>query len=282
MGRTSARPRTLGRPRPRAGRPPPQGVPHLAADPTADRLTRPALAVVGAGPRGTSVLERICASAAELAPGARLTVHVIDPAPPGAGQVWRTAQPPELLMNTVASQVTLFTDDSVECAGPIRTGPSLYAGRGARSARTTIRGARCTAAIWSGSSGHTVRTAPEEVTVVTHRPAPCGWPRPPDGSQSLTLDDGRTLAGLGAVVLAQGHLPTVAGPGTAAPRRLRRRARPALSAARQPRRPHRRPGGARPGPPGAAARSRPQLLRPHGAADDGARRPVRTRRATAR
>lgn len=30
-------------------------------------------------------------------------------------------------MNTVASQVTLFTDESVDCAGPIRPGPSLYA-----------------------------------------------------------------------------------------------------------------------------------------------------------
>ena len=60
----------------------------------------------------------------------RFTVHVIDPAPPGAGQVWRTSQPPELLMNTVASQVTLFTDESVECAGPIRPGPSLYAWEG--------------------------------------------------------------------------------------------------------------------------------------------------------
>lgn len=41
-------------------------------------------AIVGAGPRGTSVLERLCASAVELLPpGARLTVHVVDPAPPG-------------------------------------------------------------------------------------------------------------------------------------------------------------------------------------------------------
>lgn len=94
------------------------------------------VAVVGAGPRGTSVLERLCASAPELLPpDARLTVHMVDPAPPGAGQVWRTAQSDELLMNTVASQVTLFTDQSVTCEGPIRPGPSLHAwasgGRGA-------------------------------------------------------------------------------------------------------------------------------------------------------
>jgi len=40
--------------------------------------------------------------------------------------MWRTSQPGELLMNTVASQVTLFTDDSVDCAGPTVPGPSLY------------------------------------------------------------------------------------------------------------------------------------------------------------
>ncbi|NEB74185.1 FAD/NAD(P)-binding protein, partial [Streptomyces sp. SID14478] len=85
------------------------------------------LAIVGAGPRGTSVLERLTASVDELLPAdARLTVHVVDPCPPGAGGVWRTDQAPELLMNTVASQVTLYTDDSVDCAGPVRPGPSLY------------------------------------------------------------------------------------------------------------------------------------------------------------
>lgn len=53
------------------------------------------VAVVGAGPRGTSVLERLCASAPDLLPpGTRLTVHVVDPAPPGPGRVWRSAQPP--------------------------------------------------------------------------------------------------------------------------------------------------------------------------------------------
>ncbi|MDQ0910945.1 putative NAD(P)/FAD-binding protein YdhS [Streptomyces canus] len=85
------------------------------------------VALVGAGPRGTSVLERLCASAPELLPpGAHVTVHVIDPSPPGPGRVWRPTQSPDLLMNTVASQVTLFTDESVDCAGPIRPGPSLH------------------------------------------------------------------------------------------------------------------------------------------------------------
>ncbi|MEH0579424.1 MULTISPECIES: FAD/NAD(P)-binding protein [Streptomyces] len=109
-----------------------------------------AVALVGAGPRGTSVLERLCASAPELLPpGVRLTVHVVDPAPPGPGRVWRTVQSPELLMNTVASQVTLFTDDSVDCAGPIRPHYGRY--------RTL---AQC-AILQGGGVGHPARSSPE-------------------------------------------------------------------------------------------------------------------------
>lgn len=180
----------------------------MAADHTADR--RPAIAIVGAGPRGTSVLERICASAAELSPGARLTVHVIDPAPPGAGQVWRTAQPTELLMNTVASQVTLFTDESVECAGPIRTGPSLYAWEGCDVGPDDYPGRALYGRYLEWVFRHTVRTAPEEVTVMSHTARAVRLAEAPDGTQTLTLDDGRELPGLGAVVLAQGHLPAAA------------------------------------------------------------------------
>ncbi|WP_241777657.1 FAD/NAD(P)-binding protein [Streptomyces sp. CT34] len=184
----------------------------MAVDHPTDRPTRPAVAIVGAGPRGTSVLERICASAPELAPGVRLTVHVIDPAPPGAGQVWRTAQPSELLMNTVASQVTLFTDDSVECAGPIRTGPSLYAWEGCEVGPDDYPGRALYGRYLEWVFRHTVRTAPENVTVVAHRARAVRLTEAPDGTQSLALDDGRTLPGLGAVVLAQGHLDTVPDP----------------------------------------------------------------------
>lgn len=176
------------------------------------------LALVGAGPRGTSVLERLCASAPELLPpGARLTVHVIDPAPPGPGRVWRTAQSPELLMNTVASQVTLFTDDSVDCSGPIRPGPSLYdwaAGElGPDEYPTRAHYGRYLEWVFA----RVVRDAPAAVRVETYAARAVRLDDAPDGGQVLTLDDGRVLPGLSAVVLAQGHLPTAA---DAAQRRL--------------------------------------------------------------
>lgn len=98
-------------------------------------MNQPAvLAVVGAGPRAVGLLERLAANAAE-APGRSrgLTVHVIDPFPPGAGRTWRRDQSPLLWMNSRAGDVTMFTEESTVCAGPIRPGPTLAAW--ARAAR---------------------------------------------------------------------------------------------------------------------------------------------------
>lgn len=156
------------------------------------------------------MLERLCASAPELAPGVRLTVHMIDPAPPGAGRVWRTAQPSELLMNTVASQVTLFTDASVACAGPVRPGPSLYewaVARGERIGPDDYPARSLYGRYLEWVFGQVVRGAPEGVTVRVHSARAVRLAEDADGTQRLTLDDGRRLTGLSAVVLAQGHLP---------------------------------------------------------------------------
>ncbi|MFH8367513.1 FAD/NAD(P)-binding protein [Streptomyces sp. NPDC018031] len=169
-----------------------------------------AIAVVGSGPRGTSVLERLCASAAELAPGTRVTVHMIDPAPPGAGRVWRTDQPAELLMNTVASQVTLFTDASVTCEGPVRPGPSLYqwaVAQGERLGPDDYPPRSLYGRYLEWVFDRVVRTAPESVTVLPHTTRAVRLGQDGDGTQRLALEDGRELTGLSAVVLAQGHLP---------------------------------------------------------------------------
>ena len=87
---------------------------------------RASLVIVGAGPRGTGVLERIAANAAELVPGTGLDIHLVDPYPPGPGRIWRTEQSPLLWMNSRAEDVTVFTDTSVEMAGPVREGPALH------------------------------------------------------------------------------------------------------------------------------------------------------------
>ncbi|MGW3645920.1 FAD/NAD(P)-binding protein [Streptomyces sp. NPDC000878] len=174
--------------------------------------------VIGAGPRGLSVLERLCANAGQA--GRPVVVHLVDPYPPGPGAVWRTDQPPELLMNTVASQVTLFTDDSVPCAGPSIPGPSLYEwaralGPGSYPARVLAEARRLGPDTYPTRAfhghylewvfRHVLRTAPDLVTVHTHRSTAVALADTPDGSQTVTLSDGDRLAGMDAVVLALGH-----------------------------------------------------------------------------
>ncbi|MEV4974252.1 FAD/NAD(P)-binding protein [Streptomyces scopuliridis] len=89
-------------------------------------LVTPSVVVVGAGPRGTGFLERIAANARSLYGGLPLDIHLVDPHPPGAGRVWRRDQSPLLWMNSMAEDVTMFTDDTVALAGPVRHGPALH------------------------------------------------------------------------------------------------------------------------------------------------------------
>src|SRR5262245_59436814 len=83
------------------------------------------LVVVGAGPTASSLLERIMANAAELLGERPLTIHLVDPFPAGQGRVWRPDLSHLLWMNSMAEDVTIFTDDTVHCAGPICPGPTL-------------------------------------------------------------------------------------------------------------------------------------------------------------
>ncbi|HEV7727879.1 MAG TPA: FAD/NAD(P)-binding protein [Modestobacter sp.] len=86
----------------------------------------PAIVVVGAGPTGIGVLERLVASAPELSDGARLQVHLVDPHPPGGGRVWRAAQPSLLWANSLAADVTVLPDRSVTVEGPVGDGSTLW------------------------------------------------------------------------------------------------------------------------------------------------------------
>ena len=174
------------------------------------------IAIVGAGPRGISVLERLCASTPELfAPSAQLTIHIIDPSPPGPGRVWRVTQSPELLMNTVTSQMTLFTDESVVCTGPIRPGPSLYTwatdhdlGLGPDDYAGRAQYGRYLEWVFC----EVVHKTPANVKVELHAACAVRIDNEPHDRQTITLSTGRSISGLAAVVLAQGHLPLLADP----------------------------------------------------------------------
>ncbi|MBP2703224.1 FAD/NAD(P)-binding protein [Microbispora sp. RL4-1S] len=89
----------------------------------ADRPYR--VAVVGSGPRGLAVLERLAARLIADPPDGPVEIHLYDPVEVGCGRIWRTDQPPWFLMNTVAGEVTMFSGPPD--GGPARpgAGPSL-------------------------------------------------------------------------------------------------------------------------------------------------------------
>ncbi|HSN36902.1 MAG TPA: FAD/NAD(P)-binding protein, partial [Arthrobacter sp.] len=69
-------------------------------------------AVIGAGPRGTSVLERLLANWVPSGPDATLHIDVIDPYPAGPGHVWQPGQSRLYLMNTQSFYPTVIPEDT--------------------------------------------------------------------------------------------------------------------------------------------------------------------------
>ncbi|WP_405989104.1 FAD/NAD(P)-binding protein [Streptomyces sp. NBC_00986] len=186
------------------------------------------ICIVGAGPRGLSVLERLCANERQERRHSAVTIHVVDPSPPGAGTVWRVTQSRHLVMNTIASQITVFTDESVRIAGPIVPGPSLYdwAKQILQDEETdlddlTLAEARDlepnsypTRAFYGRYLQAGFRTVIEQaaahITVQVHRSRAVALAsvdaRRRDGAQRVRLENGTWLEPLDAVVMAQGHV----------------------------------------------------------------------------
>jgi len=87
--------------------------------------TETQIAIIGCGPRGLNLLDRICNFARGC--DGEVVVHVVDPGNYGEG-AHPSEQPGHLWINTVAEQVTMFADSSVDQAtfGSIVQGPSLF------------------------------------------------------------------------------------------------------------------------------------------------------------
>ena len=188
---------------------------------------RTAIAIVGAGPRGTGLLERIAAGVPELLPGVGLDVHLVDPYPAGAGRIWRHAQSPLLAMNSMAADVTMFTDDSVKCEGPVVPGPSMWEwAQDLREGRlpgedpadlgpelaaelravtaATFPSRRLQSAYLGWVLRHVVASLPAGVRAHVHECRATGLTD--DGAAQLLHLDGGTTLRVDAVVLASGHL----------------------------------------------------------------------------
>jgi hypothetical protein len=115
------------------------------------------IAVVGGGPRGLSLVERLTAGAAAY--GISFDITVYETGTAGAGRIWEPDQPRELLMNTRANEATIFADESVPVSLPVRTGPTLL-----EWARTAAAGDNVGLAAWPDLTGWSLPVpAPELV-----------------------------------------------------------------------------------------------------------------------
>ncbi|MFJ8004982.1 FAD/NAD(P)-binding protein [Streptomyces fagopyri] len=165
---------------------------------------RPALVIVGAGPRGTGLLERIAANAPELYAGSGLDIHLVDPHPPGGGRIWREEQSPLLWMNSEAQDVTMFTDETVDMVGPVLAGPTLHEWAALDAHAFADRRRQGAYLRWVYE--RTVASLPPDITVHHH---PCRALRigaGHDGRQLVWLEGHARPLGADLVVLTLGHL----------------------------------------------------------------------------
>lgn len=192
-------------------------------------------AIIGAGPRGTSVLERLLAHAADLLtagnPGseadgsAPFTLHidVVDPYPAGPGHVWQPGQSRLFLMNTQSFYPTLIPEDPTlpaALAGSTferwRQGqqldplPSLT---GEERAELAVLGTNDfpSRALYGRYLRSTLddllARVPDGVTIDFHETSALSVRSGPDGMFDVELSTGAALR-TGSVVLALGHIPS--------------------------------------------------------------------------
>lgn len=81
--------------------------------------------IVGAGPRGLILAERLISNYTQASLTTHLTIDLIDPYGIG-GRVWRRNQNPFFLMNSAIQQLTFFTDANTKMQGPVTNGPNFF------------------------------------------------------------------------------------------------------------------------------------------------------------
>ncbi|MDQ0924897.1 putative NAD(P)/FAD-binding protein YdhS [Pseudarthrobacter sp. W1I19] len=184
-------------------------------------------AIIGAGPRGTSVLERLLArNAAQAASGSgavRLHIDVIDPYPAGPGHVWQPQQSRLFLMNTQSFYPTLIPEDP-DLAPPIagttfeqwRTrqrrnpAPSLTEEELAELAvleATDFPSRALYGRYLRGIVEELTSNLPDGVSIDFHETTALSVRPSGDGTFDVGLATGTTLR-TGSVVLALGHIPS--------------------------------------------------------------------------
>ncbi|MCX4822076.1 FAD/NAD(P)-binding protein [Streptomyces sp. NBC_01142] len=164
----------------------------------------PSIVVIGAGPRGTGFLERLAANTPELYGDLPLDIHLVDPHPPGGGRIWRADQSPLLWMNSMAQDVTMFTDDTVVQEGPVRPGPTLAEWAGLDGQAFPGRQQQGEYLRWVYEDA--VAALPPTVTVHEHRARALRVSGPREGRQRVWLEGRPQPLTADLVVLTLGHL----------------------------------------------------------------------------
>jgi len=203
-------------------------------------VTDRSVVIVGGGPRGNGLLERLVANASEVLGGLPVTIHVVEPFTVGAGRIWRYAQSPLLWANSQAEDMTMFTDASCRIAGPVVPGPTFLEWAnlpdvpgvpdvpdvpgvpgvpGAEldeldAERAAVHGMtfpsrRLLTEYLSWAFWRAVGQAPPGVTVQVHTDRVVDVTDTPDGRQLVHLERAVEPLAADVVLLAQGHLPTV-------------------------------------------------------------------------
>ncbi|MFJ4580476.1 FAD/NAD(P)-binding protein [Streptomyces echinatus] len=186
---------------------------------TSIRPSTTTVAIIGMGSRGLGLLERLVAHC--LTRPAPVTVHLVDPQPPGPG-FHLADQPDHLLLNTVCSQLTAFADERmVEGPAPL-SGPSLAewcqerdlrladdgrtvrVGEGQRIRPNDFLPRRLLGEYLAWAAEAVVAAAPDCLTVVPHRCEAVDVRPGPAGTEVVELADG-TLVDADAVFVTVGH-----------------------------------------------------------------------------
>lgn len=129
------------------------------------------IGIVGCGSRGLTALERLCALAAQSE--RRVEISVFDPRRPGPG-LHSVEQPSYLMLNTVASQISMFPDQAALGGYTGRQGPDFYQWcLRFKSAERLVRPNEFLPRSWLGeylawTYEEIIRALPEQVRVTHH------------------------------------------------------------------------------------------------------------------
>lgn len=174
--------------------------------------------IIGLGPRGLGILQRIGERARGLAAGIEVEIHLVDPGETGQG-VHPAGQPDYLLTNTLASQLSVFSrgqgpsfTDWAQAAGYRRFGTAFHrtaeAG-GAPIGEWDYLPRSLLGEYLSFVFDATVRALPSSVRLLHHRCLAVDLEETAEGGVLVRTDDGFEIAGDFAL-LATGHCRRVA------------------------------------------------------------------------